>query len=172
MCEYYEINAKQYAKTTFFADMTEQYQKFLPLLRGKAKILDVGSGSGILAISSVLLGCDRAVGVEIDPTAVRVAEENSAINHTDDRVQFICGDLVQKVEGVYDIVCANIVADVIIQLLPNVGRFMTEDAVLITSGIIDEREADVQAALAQNGFAVVRRRESAGWVALECAKEK
>ncbi len=46
MCEYYEINAKQYAKTTFFADMTEQYQKFLPLLRGKAKILDVGSGSG------------------------------------------------------------------------------------------------------------------------------
>ena len=49
---------------------------------------------------------------------------------------------------------------------------MTEDAVLITSGIIDEREADVQAALAQNGFAVLRRRESAGWVALECAKEK
>lgn len=86
------------------------------------------------------------VGVEIDPTAVRVAEENSAINHTDDRVQFICGDLVQKVEGVYDIVCANIVADVIIQLLPNVGRFMAEGAVLITSGIIDEREADVQAA--------------------------
>lgn len=136
------------------------------------QVLDVGSGSGILAISSVLLGCDRAVGVEIDPTAVRVAEENSAINHTDDRVQFICGDLVQKVEGVYDIVCANIVADVIIQLLPNVGRFMAEDAVLITSGIIDEREADVQAALAQNGFAVLRRRESAGWVALECAKEK
>ena len=101
-----------------------------------------------------------------------MAEENSAINHTDDRVQFICGDLVQKVEGVYDIVCANIVADVIIQLLPNVGCFMAEEAVLITSGIIDEREADVQAALAQNGFAVLRRRESAGWVALECAKEK
>ena len=86
------------------------------------KVLDVGSGSGILAISAALLGCDGAVGVEIDPTAVRVAEENSAINHTDDRVQFICGDLVQKVEGVYDIVCANIVADVIIQLLPNVGQ--------------------------------------------------
>ena len=136
------------------------------------KVLDVGSGSGILAISAALLGCDGAVGVEIDPTAVRVAEENSAINHTDDRVQFICGDLVQKVEGVYDIVCANIVADVIIQLLPNVGRFMAEGAVLITSGIIDEREADVQAALAKNGFTVLRRRTSAGWVALECAKEK
>ena len=132
----------------------------------------MGSGSGILAISAALLGCDGAVGVEIDPTAVRVAEENSAINHTDDRVQFICGDLVQKVEGVYDIVCANIVADVIIQLLPNVGRFMAEGAVLITSGIIDEREADVQAALVENGFTVLRRRTSAGWVALECAKEK
>ena len=162
--------------TAFGTGMHETTQLCIRQLRkfitSETELLDVGTGSGILAISSVLLGCDRAVGVEIDPTAVRVAEENSAINHTDDRVQFICGDLVQKVEGVYDIVCANIVADVIIQLLPNVGRFMAEDAVLITSGIIDEREADVQAALAQNGFAVGRRRESAGWVALECAKEK
>ena len=134
------------------------------------QVLDIGSGSGILAISSVLLGCDRAVGVEIDPTAVRVARENSAINHTDDRVDFLCGDLVQQVGGRYHIVCANIVADVIIRLLPDVGQFMEEGAALILSGIIDEREADVLAALEQNAFAVAQRRESAGWVALLCEK--
>ena len=134
------------------------------------QVLDIGSGSGILAISSVLLGCDRAVGVEIDPTAVRVARENSAINHTDDRVEFLCGDLVQQVGGRYHIVCANIVADVIIRLLPDVGQFMEEGAALILSGIIDEREADVLAALEQNAFAVAQRRESAGWVALLCEK--
>lgn len=109
----------------------------------------------------LLLGCDRAVGVEIDPTAVRVAEENSAINHTDDRVQFICGDLVQKVEGVYDIVCCQHCCRCDHPAAAQCGPLMAEDAVLITSGIIDEREADVQAALAQNGFAVLRRRESA-----------
>ncbi|MBS4786028.1 MAG: 50S ribosomal protein L11 methyltransferase [Clostridiales bacterium] len=134
------------------------------------RVLDIGSGSGILAISSVLLGCDRAVGVEIDPTAVRVARENSAINHTDDRVEFLCGDLVQQVSGRYHIVCANIVADVIIRLLPDVGQFMEEGAALILSGIIDEREADVLAALEQNALAVAQRRESAGWVALLCEK--
>ena len=93
-------------------------------------VLDVGSGSGILAIASVLLGCDHADGVEIDPTAVRVAQENSAINHTGDRVTFHCGDLVEKVSGSYDIVCTNIVADIIIRLLPDAGRFMKPEAVL------------------------------------------
>lgn len=135
-------------------------------------VLDVGSGSGILAIASVLLGCDHADGVEIDPTAVRVAQENSAINHTGDRVTFHCGDLVEKVSGSYDIVCANIVADIIIRLLPDAGRFMKPEAVLICSGIIDEREADVLAAVEKNGFAVRDRRESGGWVALACVKKE
>lgn len=135
-------------------------------------VLDVGSGSGILAIASVLLGCDHADGVEIDPTAVRVAQENSAINHTGDRVTFHCGDLVEKVSGSYDIVCANIVADIIIRLLPDVGRFMKPEAVLICSGIIYEREADVLAAVEKNGFAVRDRRESGGWVALACVKKE
>ena len=135
-------------------------------------VLDVGSGSGILAIASVLLGCDHADGVEIDPTAVRVAQENSAINHTGDRVTFHCGDLVEKVSGSYDIVCANIVADIIIRLPPDVGRFMKPEAVLICSGIIYEREADVLAAVEKNGFAVRDRRESGGWVALACVKKE
>ena len=82
------------------------------------QVLDIGSGSGILAISSVLLGCDRAVGVEIDPTAVRVARENSAINHTDDRVEFLCGDLVQQVGGRYHIVCAKIFYPLVILCRP------------------------------------------------------
>ena len=134
------------------------------------QVLDVGSGSGILAISSVLLGCSAATGVEIDPTAVRVAQENSELNHTQDRVQFLCGDLVSKISGTYDIVCANIVADVIIQLLPDIHPFLKENSVLILSGIIEEREQDVQAVLEQQGFALRERRCSGGWVALCCEK--
>jgi len=131
-------------------------------------MLDVGSGSGILAISAALLGCKEAVGVEIDEMAVRVARENSQINHTDDRVTFLCGDLVSKVEGCYDIICANIVADTIIRLLPDMAPFLKGDGVFIASGIIDEREGDVLTALEQNGLELVERRESGGWVALAC----
>ena len=131
-------------------------------------MLDIGSGSGILAISAALLGCDKAVGVEIDEMAVRIAKENSAINHTQDRVDFLCGDLVSRVEGSYDILCANIVADTIIRLLPDAAPFMKKDGVFIASGIIDQREGDVLAALEANGFQLVERRASGGWVALAC----
>ena len=79
---------------------------------------------------------------------------------------------MEKVSGSYDIVCANIVADIIIRLLPDAGRFMKPEAVLICSGIIDEREADVLAAVEKNGFAVRDRRESGGWVALACVKKE
>lgn len=134
------------------------------------RVLDVGSGSGILGISSVLLGCDSALGVEIDPTAVRVANENSALNGTADRARFVCGDLVEQVEGSYEIICANIVADVIIRLLPDIHPHLKQEGVFIASGIIEEREADVLAALEQEGISVVQRHSSGGWVALCCQK--
>lgn len=136
---------------------------------GKA-LLDVGSGSGILAIAGALLGCAPVVAVEIDEMAVRVAGENSARNGTEDRVTFLCGDLVQKVTGRYPLVCANIVADVIIRLLPDLIPFLERDGVFIASGIIEEREADVLAALAANGFTLTTRRSGGGWVALACQR--
>ncbi|MBQ2705027.1 MAG: 50S ribosomal protein L11 methyltransferase [Clostridia bacterium] len=133
-------------------------------------ILDVGSGSGILSISALLLGCSTAVGVDIDPMAVKVAEENAVLNNVQSRVEYVCGDLVEKISGKYDIVCANIVADIIISLCDNVCDFMADNGLFICSGIIDTREADVLEKLSKTGLSVVERFESGGWVALVCKR--
>ncbi len=135
-------------------------------------ILDVGSGSGILSISAVLLGCSNAVGVDIDAMSVKVAEVNAELNNVSDKTEFICGDLVEKVSGKYDIVCANIVADIIISLCDNVLDFMSDDGLFICSGIINTREEDVLNKLNQIGLSVSERFESGGWVALVCRKEE
>lgn len=129
------------------------------------RMLDVGCGSGILAISAALLGSAKTIGVDIDELAVRVAKENAHMNNLDE-IEFICGDLTKKVEGKYDIVCANIVADVIIRLAPDISRFLDENGTIILSGIIEEREQDVVDALEKEGLKNKDRLSNGGWVAL------
>lgn len=131
-------------------------------------VLDVGCGSGILAITAALLGANKIIGCDIDEIAVKVAGENAALNGVQDRIAFHQGDLTSQVEGSFQIICANIVADVIIRLSEDAGRYLAKDGIFITSGIIDTREQDVLNALEQNGFQVIERRTSGGWVALAC----
>ena len=133
-------------------------------------VLDVGCGSGILSVAALLLGAEKAVGVDIDELAVKTADENAEINHVADRFTGICGNLTDKVAGKYDIVVANIVADVIIMLTKDVEQFMKPDTVYLMSGIIDTREQDVLAAVEQH-FTIIDRKEEKGWVALS-AKRK
>lgn len=129
------------------------------------EVLDIGCGSGILAIASVLLGAEKALGVDIDAQSVKTAKENAEINNITHKTEFIVGDLADKVTGKYNIVCANIVADIIIKLLPDVGQFMTEDGILIVSGIIDIRKDDVLAAVESNGFSVAAEAYKDNWCA-------
>ena len=131
-------------------------------------VLDVGCGSGILAITAALLGANKIIGCDIDEVAVKVAGENAALNGVQDRIAFHQGDLTSQVEGSFQIICANIVADVIIRLSEDAGRYLAKDGIFITSGIIDTREQDVLNALEQNGFQVIERRTSGGCVALAC----
>ncbi len=135
-------------------------------------LLDVGCGSGILSMAALLLGADRALGIDIDPLAVKTAIENGERNGMlPPRYTMVEGDLVKDIHGQYDVVVANIVADAIIALSPAIPAFLKEDGVYITSGIIDTREADVLPVLAQCGFKVVERKEQGGWVCLCCRKE-
>lgn len=129
------------------------------------KVLDIGCGSGILAIASVLLGAESALGVDIDAQSVKTAKENAEINNITDKTEFIVGDLADKVSGKYNIICANIVADIIIKLLPDVAEFMAEDAILIVSGIIDIRKEDVFAAINANGFTIENEAYRDNWCA-------
>ena len=116
--------------------------------------LDMGCGSGILSVAALLLGAKSAVGVDIDPLAVKTAVENG-----------ICGNLAEKVTGKFQVVAANIVADIVILLSKDAPRFLTPDSTYIVSGIIDTREQDVLAAI-QDTFQVLERREEKGWVAM------
>ena len=131
-------------------------------IHGGESVLDVGCGRGILGIAAVLLGAGSASGVDIDETAVRTANENAAFNHVDDRFTAIAGDLVDKVQGSYDIVVANIVADAIIALSASVKAFMKPDSVYIVSGIIDTRADDMRRAVA-GCFTIAEEITLGGW---------
>ena len=127
--------------------------------------LDMGCGSGILSVAALLLGAESAVGVDIDPLAVKTAVENARVNGVGERFTGICGNLGEKVTGKFQVAAANIVADIVILLSQDASRFLTLDSVYIVSGIIDTREQDVLDALSGR-FTVLERREEKGWVAM------
>ena len=138
------------------------------LVTGGERMLDIGTGSGILAIAALKLGAAAAEGVDIDPVAVRTACENAALNGVESRFTGLVGDLSDQASGRYDIVTANIVANAIISLAPAVPALLAEGGHFIASGIIDTRADEVEAALAAAGLTVAARREKRGWVCFVC----
>lgn len=136
-------------------------------------VLDIGCGSGILSIAALLLGAEKAVGVDIDALAVKTAIENGEVNNFKaPEYTILQGNLTDKVSGKFDVVVANIVADVIIMFCKDVASFMKDDALFITSGIIDTREQDVIDAFNKYGFEIKARHTKGGWVCFECVKGK
>lgn len=139
-------------------------------IRPDMQVLDVGTGSGILAILAAKLGAVHVDGYDIDPIAVRVARENVAENGVSDKVALDVSDLLAAVRGQYDIICANIVADIVIRMAPDVGVFLKKGGVLIASGIIESREAEVRAALEAGGLSVIEVDHEKDWTVLVCTK--
>ena len=129
-------------------------------------VLDVGTGSGILAIASVLMGAQSALGIDLDPVAVRVANENIERNGLSGRVHAQVGDLVKGIDTQADVVFANIIADAVILLSRAVRAHMKPVGVFICSGISLEREQDVLDALAEAGFTVDRIEHRGEWSAI------
>ena len=139
-------------------------------VKGGERVLDIGTGSGILASAALKLGAAVAAGVDIDPVAVRTAGENAALNGVADKLTVLVGDLSDKASGRYDIITANIVANAIMALAPAVPGLMADDAVFIASGIIDSRKDEVIAALEAAGLAVLEVKEKRGWECIVCKK--
>ncbi len=143
-----------------------------PYITPDTTVLDIGCGSGILSIAALLLGAKRATGVDIDPLAVKTARENGLENgFSAPQYEVLCGNLATDVKGKFDVVVANIVADVIILFCKDVGRFLNDGGVFITSGIIDTREQDVLDAFRQYGFTVTARHTKNGWVCFTCERK-
>ncbi len=133
-----------------------------------ARMLDVGTGSGILAICASKLGAGECFAYDIDPVAVRVAAENCKDNNC---TNITCGvsDLLASVDtagGLYDFAVANIVADIIIRMSPDIGAFLKKGAYLITSGIIERYAEGVREAMRSHGFELVEEAMESDWVAM------
>lgn len=138
---------------------------------GNSTVLDIGCGSGILSIASLLLGAKSALGVDIDKLAVKTALANAAENGFAPPVfNAVEGNLSDKVSGKYNIIVANIVADIIMEFNKQVGAFIEENGFYITGGIIDGRKAEVMASFEENGFEIVSNREDKGWNVFVCKR--
>ena len=139
------------------------------------RVLDLGCGSGILGIGALVLGAKSCLGCDIDPKAPDVVRSNAALNGIGkDRFRVCAGDVLSDSSMIrtlgtdYDIILANIVADVIIALAPKIRFFMKKGAVFICSGIIDGRENEVRAALTSAGLSVQEHLHDEEWNAFIC----
>ncbi len=146
-------------------------------LNGNEKLLDLGCGSGILSIGGILLGASSATAVDIDLNSVRIAGENAQNNGISaDIYSTFCGNIISddslcdKIGGEYDIIVANIVADVLIAMGGIFPKFLKKDGTIIVSGIISERANEVISVLEENGFKQISCMENGGWVAVSLSR--
>ena len=144
-------------------------------IHGGERVLDLGCGSGILSIAALVLGAREAFACDIDEKCVEVAYENAALNGIDrSRYTVRWGDVLSdqqlkaEIGGGYDMVVANIVADVIIGLSGQVRPFLKEDGLFLCSGIIDDRAEEVARRLREAGWNILRTRQSEGWFSYLC----
>lgn len=130
------------------------------------RVLDLGCGSGILGIGAAMLGAKEVLAVDIDPSAVKVARENIAQNHLEDRVRAVEGNLLEGIDGTCEVCVANIIADVICMFAAPLNAHIVPGGLFICSGIIKEREQEVLDALKAADYTVLEVRRKGEWVAI------
>lgn len=138
-----------------------------------ASVLDMGTGSGILAIAAVKLGAAHVLAIDIDPVAVQVAVENATENGVADKITAQTGSLESVIGSArrFDLVVVNIIARVIIQMCANhLGDTVRPGGKAIFSGIIDEQAAEVETALRETGLEPYTRRQQGDWVVIEATR--
>ena len=141
-------------------------------VRGGENVLDIGTGSGILAIGALLLGAKNAFAIDIDPMCVKTAKENAQRNGVSGRFRAKAGDLAGQVGGQYDIITANIIADAILRLAPAVPSLLVPGGLFVASGILEERAAEVRDALREAGLRYTETRQKNDWVAILCRTDE
>lgn len=148
-------------------------------ITSETKLLDVGCGSGILSIIGLKLGAEYATGTDIDPAALTATYENVEVNHIEkEQFQVIAGNIIEDTKMQeeinvfqYDIVVANILADVIIPLSKTLKELMRPGAIFISSGIIDMKKAEVEEAILANDFEILEVNEMGDWVSFVARKK-
>lgn len=148
-------------------------------LKEGERVLDVGCGSGILSIAALKLGAGSVVGTDVDGDCITSTHENMTVNHlAENSGEFYVGNLIddkvfqEKIGTGYDLVVANILADIIIPMAPALYQCTKEQGVLITSGIIDFKENEVKEALEQAGFEILEVNHQGEWVNVTARKNQ
>ena len=152
--------------TSLCMKMLEKY------LKPEMNVMDVGCGSGILAISAALLGCGDILGIEIDPDAVKVAQENVELNKVAGAVKVQEGDLTKGVNYKADIVVANLMHNLVIELAPSARKHLAKDGVFISSGILIEKKDQVAKAIKDAKFEILEIPEDGEWCAIVARPKK
>lgn len=135
-------------------------------MHGGYKVLDVGSGSGILSIAAAKLGASDVLGIDIDEDAVRVSNENYELNKVSDRAKAIVGDLTAGVDYKANIVVANLLADIVMRLSKDAKRHLGEKGIFITSGILIEKSETVEKCMIECGFEIVEKAILGEWCSI------
>ncbi len=149
----------------------EQIEKYI---KNKMEVLDMGCGSGILSIASILLGAKHVVGVDIDENAVRIAKENALVNNIrEDKFLAYCGNVIEDERlqdaigfNKYDMIVVNIIADIIIEMSDCFPKFLKQGGILITSGIIEKYVDQVKDTLINLGFEIKETIQKEDWVSI------
>ena len=132
-------------------------------IKGGEEVIDVGCGSGILAAAAIVAGARHADACDIDPVAVEAAERNARLNGVEDSVRIVLGSLEECAEGKYDVILANITADVLIAMSNGFRDRLKEGGALIMSGVINSRAAQVEEAMKSAGFTLEEKQTEKEW---------
>lgn len=151
--------------TTLCIKLLEKY-----LVPGQGQVLDIGCGSGILSIGAALLGAKDVLGVDIDPLACRVAEDNVKQNGFEKVIQIIKGDLTQGLDYIANITVANLMADLVMQLSKDIGKHLVKNGIYISSGILIEKQQQVVSKIKDSGFEILEIAEEDEWCAVAAKK--
>jgi ribosomal protein L11 methyltransferase len=148
--------------TTLCIDALDRY------LKGGETVVDIGCGTGVLAVSALLLGAEIATAIDLDSNAVQIAKENAERNRVNHRMEVIHGNLLDQVYGQFDIAVANIIADVIIDLTKSIRRFLKPNGLFIASGIILDRLQDVLEEMEASGLELIEKKTKGEWAVVVC----
>ncbi len=135
-------------------------------IKGGEKVLDIGTGSGILAIASAKLGAKSVFAIDIDPIAANIAKENSKINGVANKVKVICGDLASSINGKYDVIISNIFTKVLLSMLPDIKSCLNPSGCWILSGILEKEKSEVVSALKKESFNISNIDSHQEWIGI------
>ncbi len=135
-------------------------------IKGGEKVLDIGTGSGILAIASAKLSAKSVLAIDIDPIAVSIAKENSKINGVADKIKVICGDLASSIRGRYDVIVSNIFTKVLLTMPSDIKSHLNSNGYWILSGILETERSLIESVLIKEKFDILDTNNHQEWIGI------